>query len=312
MSDHPSKGELSDFALGKLPVQLSTAVEAHLQECPPCQETIQSLEHEGDTLLSGLRRLSDSVDGSALSPAGAAAAASAPGAIGPSRQQFVACLLASGVLSPSEWEALAANSEIAAAADGHALADLLVDRHQLTRFQADRLLLGETTGLVFGDYLILDKLGAGGMGQVYRARHRRMDRVVALKVMSSAALNSPEAVKRFHREVKAAARLTHPNIVIAYDAGEAGGVHYLVMEYVAGDDLSNLLKQHGPLPIDRAIDAIRQAAQGLAFAHGKGIVHRDIKPANLLVDAEGTVKILDIARSKNRSPRLAIQTSRPG
>ena len=111
-------------------------------------------------------------------------------------------------------------------------------------------------------------------------------------------MRTPEALRRFQREVEAAARLTHPNIVIAYDADEAGDTHFLVMEYVDGSDLSTLVKQQGPLPLDQALDCILQAARGLQYAHEQGVVHRDIKPANLLLDRQGTVKILDMGLAR--------------
>ncbi|HEY2761530.1 MAG TPA: serine/threonine-protein kinase, partial [Pirellulales bacterium] len=149
-----------------------------------------------------------------------------------------------------------------------------------------------------GEYLIVGKIGAGGMGRVYKAEHQRMRRIVALKVLSSQAMKSPDAVRRFNREVQAAARLSHPNIVTAYDAGEAQGIHYLVMEYVDGRDLASLVVEHGPLEAEAALECILQAAQGLEYAHGEGIIHRDIKPSNLLVDKRGTVKVLDMGLAR--------------
>jgi serine/threonine protein kinase len=137
-------------------------------------------------------------------------------------------------------------------------------------------------------------IGKGGMGDVYKARHRMMERTVALKIINRELVRKPEAVDRFHREVKTAARLSHPNIVTAYDAEQqAGDVHFLVMEYVDGVDLSQIIKDRGALPIAEACDYIRQAAIGLQYAHEQGMVHRDIKPHNLMVTADGTVKILD-------------------
>jgi serine/threonine protein kinase len=141
----------------------------------------------------------------------------------------------------------------------------------------------KTRGLVLGDYLLLDPLGQGGMGKVFRARHRRMDRIVALKILPPSATGDPTAVQRFRREVKAAARLEHPNVVAAHDAGEDKGVHYLVMEYVPGDNLASVVRARGPLPVAEAVDFAIQAARGLAYAHARGIVHRDVKPHNLLL-----------------------------
>jgi serine/threonine protein kinase len=183
-------------------------------------------------------------------------------------------------------------------ADSDELARELVRGGKLTRFQAAAIYQGKADGLLLGNYLVLDKLAAGGMGQVFRARHRRMDRVVALKVLSKKVINAPGAIERFRREAKAAAILTHPNIVTAFDADEAGGMHFLVMEYVDGCDLSSLVKRNGPLAVPLAVDCVRQAARGLAYAHGKGIIHRDIKPANLLLDRLGTLKILDLGLAR--------------
>ena len=142
-------------------------------------------------------------------------------------------------------------------------------------------------------YEILDLIGKGGMGDVYKARHRKMERTVALKVINRGLVQKPEAIDRFHREVKAAAQLSHPNIVTSHDADHAGDFHFMVMEYVDGVDLSQTVKERGALPVAEACDYIRQAALGLQQADERGMVHRDIKPHNLMVTADGTIKILD-------------------
>jgi serine/threonine protein kinase len=134
-------------------------------------------------------------------------------------------------------------------------------------------------------YEVLQLLGQGGMGAVYKARHKKMDRFVALKVINAKLLDNPKALERFQREVKAAAKLEHPNIVRAYDADEAGGTHFLVMEFVEGTDLAKYVEKKGPLPVDHACHFIRQAALGLEHAHQQGMVHRDIKPHNLMLAA---------------------------
>lgn len=187
--------------------------------------------------------------------------------------------------------------------DGEAFARKLIQKNKLTVFQANAIYRGKPHGLVLGDYTILDRIGEGGMGQVFKAMHHRMERVVALKVLSAKTMNSPDAIHRFQREVKAAARLSHPNIVTAYDAREDGGVYSLVMEFVDGIDLARLVTEKGPLEVEKAVDYIVQAARGLEHAHLQGVVHRDIKPANLLLDKHGTVKILDmgIARLQEAS-----------
>jgi formylglycine-generating enzyme required for sulfatase activity/serine/threonine protein kinase len=218
-------------------------------------------------------------------------------------ERFIHALGSTGILPPGEVKTLLDGvAPDKRAADANELARSLVQQAKITRFQAAALYQDKAEGLLLGNYLILDKLGAGGMGQVFRARHRRMDRVVALKVMLKKALGSPDAVARFQREVKAAARLTHPNIVTAYDADESGNLHFLVMEYVEGQDLSTLVKKNGPLSFGQALDFVLQAARGLEHAHGAGLVHRDIKPSNLLLDKKGTVKILDMGLARISDP----------
>jgi serine/threonine protein kinase/Leucine-rich repeat (LRR) protein len=213
--------------------------------------------------------------------------------------QFGKSLVASGLMTAEEvkasWNAIPAEGR---PKDGDGFAQLLVDSKKLTPFQAAELLAGRGARLMMGDYTIVAQIGAGGMGQVYKAQHRRMKRTVALKVMSNAAMQDEAAVKRFQREVHAAARLEHPNIVTAYDSGESGSVKYLVMQFVDGGDLSELVKKQGRLGIEQAVGYVIQAAKGLAFAHGEGVIHRDIKPANLLLDKKGIVKILDMGLAR--------------
>ncbi len=159
----------------------------------------------------------------------------------------------------------------------------LVTRGWLTPFQAAELASGRGQGLVLGAYVLIERLGEGGMGQVFKARHQTMKRLVAVKLIRKEQLASPDAVKRFYREVEAAAQLAHPNIVVAHDAGEANGTHFLAMEFVDGTDLATLVQRHGPLPIGQACALARQVAVGLQHAHERGLVHRDIKPGNLVV-----------------------------
>jgi serine/threonine protein kinase len=179
-----------------------------------------------------------------------------------------------------------------------ALLNKLIEEGHITSYQADKFRLGLSSDICFGDYLVMDKLGQGGMGTVLLAKHRRMDRKVAIKVLPVTTLESEASVARFYQEVKVAGQLTHPNIVHAYDAGEQNGFHYLVMEYVPGHDLARVQQELGPLPPALAIDYILQAAHGLDYAHRKGVVHRDIKPSNLLLDNEGVIKILDMGLAR--------------
>ena len=159
-------------------------------------------------------------------------------------------------------------------------------------------------------YRIIRLLGMGGMGAVFQAEHRLMDRLVALKVIAPRFMANAAAVERFQREVRAAARLgEHPNIVTAYDAEAAGQTHFLVMEYVEGQTLAARLKKRGPLPVAEACDIIRQAALGLQHAHEKGMVHRDIKPDNLMRTRDGQIKILDFGLVRLGRPSQEVTTT---
>jgi serine/threonine protein kinase len=190
-----------------------------------------------------------------------------------------------------------------------ALALELVRRDWLTPFQVERLARGKGGELVLGKYILLERLGEGGMGQVFKARHRVMDRLVALKIIRPDLLHHASVIRRFHQEIRAVAQLSHPNIVTAHDADQDGDTHFLVMEYVQGIDLKQLVQRAGRLGVGQACDYIRQAALGLQHAHERGMVHRDLKPGNLLLAASrlspvapneregasgGVVKILDL------------------
>jgi hypothetical protein len=178
--------------------------------------------------------------------------------------------------------------------DSAALAERLVQDNLLTNFQAKRLLSNRPGGLIVGRYIILDRIGSGSMGRVYRAHHVMMDRVVALKIIAPEISSNERVVARFQREMKLVGRLDHPNVVRAFDADQINRVLYIVMEYVAGTSLSDRLKKNGPIPAVEMIDYAAQAALGLAHAHDQGIVHRDIKPSNILLNDDRRIKILDL------------------
>jgi serine/threonine protein kinase len=187
----------------------------------------------------------------------------------------------------------------------------LVRRGWLTPFQLGRLQAGRGEKLVLGNYLLLELLGEGGMGEVYKARHRRMDRLVALKAIAQGQHDDLDALIRFQREIKAVGHLDHPNIVRALDADEANGIHFYVMEYVEGTDLGKLVQQQGPLSIELACHCIHQVALGLQHAHERGLVHRDIKPSNLLfIRGDQTVKLLDLGLARLDRLRETPDTSR--
>ena len=155
----------------------------------------------------------------------------------------------------------------------------------------------------FGRYEILDKLGEGAMGVVYRARDQSLGRVVALKMLSAELSGEDELLQRFQREAEAVGRLSHPNIVTVYDVGDAEGQLYMAMELLEGEDLRSLIERRVPIPLADRVRLLQQICEGIAYAHSRGVVHRDIKPANILVTADGRVKLLDfgLARVATRS-----------
>jgi len=216
-----------------------------------------------------------------------------------SMDEFRNAVEASRLLTSDAIDAfLAELSEDNQPTDAVTLGNLLIEAGLLTAYQCEVLLKGQSRGLVMGNYVVESKLGEGGMGMVFKARHRRMKRDVALKVLPPAMTQSKDALARFHREVEAAAKLTHVNIAAAYDADEADGIHFLVMEFVDGPNLSSYIKRVGPLEPALALQIIEQSARGLAHAHRQGVVHRDIKPGNLLIDQQGIVKILDMGLAR--------------
>jgi serine/threonine protein kinase len=182
--------------------------------------------------------------------------------------------------------------------DARALADFLIQRRLLTGWHCEKLFDRKYKGFFLGKYKLLDRLGAGGMSAVYLAQHTMMHRLHAIKVLPRARVEDSSYLARFKREAKAAAALDHPNIVRAYDIDNQDDQYYLVMEYVKGRDLAELVKylnsQGELLDVALAAEYIAQAADGLQHAHDAHLVHRDIKPANLLVDERGVVKILDM------------------
>ena len=187
-------------------------------------------------------------------------------------------------------------------ASGRDLAAWLVERGHLTPWQSERLLAGQTR-FFLGRYQLLERIGRGGMGVVFKARHAVMGRTVALKVLDGQLVRSAEARARFLREVKSLAALSHPNIVAAFDADCVDNTQFLVMEYVAGHDLRYYIRHVRPLEISWCCDVARQVALGLEHAHQRGFVHRDIKPGNLLVsvdpaDGSHSIKILDLGLAK--------------
>jgi serine/threonine-protein kinase len=224
------------------------------------------------------------------------------------RQTFLAYLRQSGLVTDEEFAQVA--RRFADRGSARSLARALIEEGTLTRFQAERLFMGQTAGFLLGQYRILEQIGRGGMGRVYKAEHRTMRRIVALKVLTAELLQTERAIELFLHEVRAVSQLVHPNIVTAFDANEVGGRYYLVLEFVDGPNLDQLVRKQGPLSVGLACDYIRQTANGLQCAHLLGMVHRDIKPANILVqkhglsgdDSPGLVKVGDFGLARVAHP----------
>lgn len=179
-----------------------------------------------------------------------------------------------------------------------ALAALLIRDAILTNFQAEQFLLGHYRGLTVAKYRLLERIGSGGMGQVFLAEHIHLRRRVAVKILPPARAKDPATLGRFYREARAAALIDHPNIARTHDIGQEGALHYIIMEYVDGASLLEIVRKFGPLSVDRAAHYIYQAALGLDHAHNSGIIHRDVKPGNIMVDRQGVVKILDMGLAR--------------
>jgi WD40 repeat protein len=257
---HPSADELAAFTLGTLDDEAQASIEVHVAACTSCQE--RAAVAPGDSLVELLRRID---------------ARTSRGA-----DTFVDA--AAQVQTPVSFTPVVGTEALAAAVA------------PATGAESDRLGMPDAIPPELAHherYRVVRLLGSGGMGAVYEAEHRVMQRLVALKVINRAYTANAAARDRFRREVRAAARLTHPNVVTTYDAEDAGETHFLVMEYVEGTDLGRLLQEHGPLPVDRACEYARQAALGLQHAFEQGMVHRDVKPHNLMRTPDGRVKILD-------------------
>src|SRR5947208_9120142 len=213
---------------------------------------------------------------------------------------FLTAIRQSDLLSPERLAEFAAWAD-AAKPDIQAVAKELHRRAWMTPFQIKETFKGRGKALTLGRrYVLLDLLGEGGMGRVYKAHDNRLGRDVALKVIRKEKLAHPAAAGRFTQEIQALGQMKHhPNVVAAYDADQDADLHFVVMELIDGLDLTRLVREKGPLPVPDACDLIRQAALGLQHAHEMGLVHRDIKPSNMLVTRVGRqVKLVDLGLAR--------------
>lgn len=215
--------------------------------------------------------------------------------------EFLALVHKSGIADDKRLAAYLQKDRPASAlpSEPKKLAECLVRDGLLTHFQAEQFLQGKWRRFTIGNYKVLERIGSGGMGSVFLCEHKFMRRRAAVKVLPISQSNDPSALQRFYREARAVAALDHPNIVRAYDVDQEDNLHFLVMEYVDGSSLQEIVQRVGPLNPIRAAHYISQAALGLQHAHEvAGLVHRDIKPGNIIVDRSGTVKVLDLGLAR--------------
>lgn len=250
-----SRDQLQDFLLGKLPDEKCGLIAEHLDHCEICEDTIVGLESASDTLVELLRINTRSS-------------------------------------SHHQDTDSALNSQTP-----NSLPEFRNALRRINNFEFDRTNVADTKPQLLeqiGEYEIGAQIASGGMGSVYRARHLRLEKTVAIKVLPERKMQSSDAIARFSREMKIIGQMDHPSMVRATDAGEFNGTHYLVMELVEGLDLSRIVRLVGKLSPENAAEVIRTAAIGLHYAHERGVVHRDVKPSNLMLNRDGAIKILDL------------------
>ncbi len=248
------RNRLKEYLNGWIPSELQSEIESHLQECPDCEKTIVELERDPDTLLEALHT---------PLPRSSSEFASSKESDDAVVAYAIARASQAQPESPTDGEAVVSHETI------------------------------ESSPKSIGPYTLLQPLGHGGMGAVYLAQHQELGKQVAIKLLPERAFRNDPYAARFQREIRTAGKLSHPSIVNATDAGKYQGIHFLVMEYIDGFDLSRIARYVGPLPFQEACKVAHAVALGLAYAHAEGIVHRDIKPSNLMLSRSGQVKILD-------------------
>ncbi len=229
-------------------------------------------------------------------------------------------MLSKCVILEEDWQALPTpvRDRLATQSSNDKLLAELVQLQLLTDYQAGRISTGRLSSLIVGNYRILERIGAGAMGVVFKAEHLLMRRLAAIKVVPFSFQGGNPLLTRFITEMRSVAALQHPNIVAAFEAGKTSGsehdfsnLYYFVMEYVAGLDLEQYVKRHGPLPPTKACDVIYQIASALAEAHQKQLIHRDIKPSNILITAEGEAKLTDFGLARHFQQKQLTQAGTP-
>jgi serine/threonine protein kinase len=328
MSECPNVMTLNRYVSGALEQHIADDLTFHLAKCERCQRRVDQMANQPDTLVQVARRSSqqEQIGGEPqLAELIAEVQRFAPNhentidlqnennstvnirERAPEKNKhrvadldsFIICLRKSGLVDELEIDRRVSSTNCTTT---ETFADELVNDNVLTAYQGKILSRGRWKGLMLGNYVIQEKLGQGGMGQVFKAHHKRMGRLVCIKVLRAMGRKSPEIVERFRREIKAISSLNHPNFVIAHDADEDEGIQFLVMEYIDGKDLSRLVKKQGPMLVNDGVEIIRQSARALEYAHQQGVIHRDIKPHNLLLttndENDALVKVLDMGLAR--------------
>lgn len=308
VSECPSPATLAELSSGALEEAEADKVFAHVDECEFCQAKLDHITVDQENVVAKATRLAKGKPSghqlSQLIKKAQTLTQKKPDPESPSKgisvDSFVAGLRRCGLFDDSQVDALISDVK---SEDSSSMARELVSRHKLTQFQARALLKGRWKGLVLGNYEILKKLGQGGMGSVFRAKHKRLGRIVCVKVMNQAGRKSQSMLDRFRNEARTIAALSHPNFIVAHDADEAEGVPFLAMEFVDGDDLAKHVTANGPLKVPDALEIVRQAAEAMQYAHNQGVTHRDIKPHNIMLTPNGDtgnsdIKILDLGLAR--------------
>ncbi len=315
----PPPDLLAQLVSGSLIESAAERLFRHLDECQTCQDQVDRLSTESDEVIAAVRRAAvppppgeDAGLSRLISDAQRLSNTDDTQQTGRSSTQtvsaadFIDGLRRSGLMPGEELNQLLSELSWNGSDRDHdssTLAKALIENRKLTPFQAKLLLRGRWKGLVLGNYAILHRLGQGGMGSVFKARHTRMGRIVCLKVVNSAGRQSQAVIDRFRNEARALAALSHPNIVVAHDADEAKGIPYLVMEYIDGDDLAKHVRAHQPLSAKDALEVGIQTAEALHYAHHQGVIHRDVKPHNIVATRDPktgqlSVKVLDLGLAR--------------